>query len=323
MAIAGYAMEMTEAYLFIRREYFAQARILERALTEARSAGLLGERIGGSGFSFDIHLHASGGRYICGEETGLLNALEGRRPIPRAKPPFPATYGLWGRPTTVHNVETLCCVPGIAEHGAAWFKGLARNPEGAGNKIYGGSGALARPMALERPIGTPLAELIDEMGGVRGGRKVLAVLPGGASTPFVTADQLDTPMDFDPLAKVGSRLGTGTFIVLSEDDCPLEAVLNLQRFFARESCGWCTPCREGLPYGVRLLQRLESGEGSLEEIARLEDLYRNIGPNSFCALAAGAAEPTLSLLRHFRDLLEEHVRARGCPFAARREMVHA
>jgi NADH-quinone oxidoreductase subunit F len=314
MIIAGYGMEMTEGGIFIRREYFPQARALEHAIDEARKAGLLGTSILGTKFSFDIHVHRSGGRYICGEETALINAYEGRRAIPRAKPPFPATKGLWGRPTTVHNVETLACVPGIVRNGAAWFKGLAKNPEGAGTKLYGGSGNVERPMCVERPIGTTLRELLDLMGGVRGGRKLLGVIPGGASTSFLTADHLDVPLDFDPVAKVGSRLGTGTFIVLSEDDCPVRAALNLQRFFARESCGFCTPCRDGLPFGVHLLEKLESGTASMGDLDRIEDLFRFIGPNSFCAHAAGAAEPMRGLFQHYRPILEEHIKTRGCPW---------
>jgi NADH-quinone oxidoreductase subunit F len=315
MALASYAMGMTEAYVFIRREYFEPTRRLEEALAEARREKLLGERLFGSAFGIDIHIHRSGGRYICGEETALLNAFEGRRANPRAKPPYPATHGLWGRPTTVHNVETLACVPGIVAHGAAWFKGLAKNPEGAGTKLYGGSGAVERPMCVERPIGTTLRELLAEMGGVKGGRKLLGVLPGGASTAFITPEHLDVPMDFDPLVKAGARLGTGTFIALSENDCPVRAMVNLQRFFARESCGFCTPCREGLPYGVWLLEKLERGDGTSEDLDLIEHLYREVGPNSFCAHAAGAAEPVAGLYKHFRGILEAHVSERGCPFS--------
>ena len=323
MVLAGYGMGMTEGFIFIRREYFPQTAALERAIAEARQAGLLGRDIAGSGYAFDLHIHRSGGRYICGEETALLNAFEGKRALPRAKPPYPATSGLWGRPTTVHNVETLACVPGILMNGAAWFKGLALTPEGAGTKLYGGSGAVERPMCIERPIGTTLRALLDEMGGVRGGKKLLAVIPGGASTAFLTPEHLDIPMDFGPLEKVGSRLGTGTFIVFSEDDCPLRGTLNLQRFFARESCGFCTPCRDGLPYGVTLIERLENGTGALADIDLLEELYRTIGPNSFCAHAAGAAEPVKGLLQHFRPLLEEHVHAKGCPIGRGAEVLHA
>ena len=323
MILAARAMEMTEGFIFIRREYFMQADGLEHAIQEARDAKLLGPNIAGSSFGFDLHVHRSGGRYICGEETALLNAFEGQRAQPRAKPPFPATKGLWGRPTTVHNVETLACVPGIVEHGAQWFKGLAANPDGAGTKLYGGSGAVERPACLERPIGTTLRALLDEMGGVAGGKQLLGVIPGGASTSFLTPEHLDVPMDFTSLEKAGSRLGTGTFIVFSEDDCPLKGTLNLQRFFARESCGFCTPCRDGLPYGVRLLERLERGEGAIADIDLVDELYRFIGPNSFCAHAAGAAEPIKGLLRHFRPILEAHVTEKGCPFAHRAEAVHA
>ena len=323
MLLAAFGMEMTEGYVFIRREYFRQADDFEKALDEARRGGLLGKNLGGSSFSFDIHVHRSGGRYICGEETALINAFEGKRPNPRAKPPFPATFGLWGRPTTVHNVETLACVPGIIANGPEWFKKLAANPEGAGTKLYGGSGSLERPACFERPIGTPLRQLIDDMGGVRGGRKLLAVIPGGASTQFLTADQIDVPMDFTPIEKIGSRLGTGTFIVFSEDDCPVKGTLNLQRFFARESCGFCTPCRDGLPMGVEILQRIESGRGTQSDIDHLDELYGFIGPNSFCALAGGAAEPIKGLIRNFRPLLEEHISGKCCPMKSSREAVHA
>jgi NADH-quinone oxidoreductase subunit F len=284
---------------------------------------LLGQRLLGSSYSFDIHVHRSGGRYICGEETALLNAFEGRRAVPRAKPPYPATSGLWKRPTTVHNVETLGCVPGIVVNGAPWFKQLAANPEGAGTKLYGGSGAVERPMCVERPIGTTLRALLELMGGVKGGKKLLGAIPGGASTAFITPEHLDLPMDFTPLESVGSRLGTGTFIVFSEDDCPLRGTLNLQRFFARESCGFCTPCRDGLPYGVRLFEKIENGQGTLGDLDLIEELYRNIGPNSFCAHAAGAAEPVKGLLKHFRPILEEHITARGCPFARKKEPAYA
>jgi NADH-quinone oxidoreductase subunit F len=326
MILAAYAMEMTDGFIFIRREYFPQTAALETAIAEARQAGWLGENVGGTKWSFDIHVHRSGGRYICGEETALLNAFEGRRAQPRAKPPFPAAKGLWGRPTTVHNVETLACVPGIVRNGADWFKQLAKNPEGAGTKLYGGSGAVERPLCVERPIGTTLRELMDEMGGVRGGKKMLAVIPGGASTSFLTPEHLDVPLDFEPVAKVGSRLGTGTFIVFSEDDCPVRGLLNLQVFFARESCGFCTPCRDGLPMGVSLLERLENGRATMGDLEWIEDLYRTIGPNSFCAHAAGAAEPVRGLFQHFRPLIEEHVRHGGCPFPRRgapRDLHHA
>jgi NADH-quinone oxidoreductase subunit F len=223
----------------------------------------------------------------------------------------------------VHNVETLACVPGIIEHGAQWFKSLALNPEGAGTKLFGGSGSVERPACIERPIGTTLRALLDEMGGVRGGKRLLGIIPGGASTAFLTPEHLDVPMDFGPVEKLGSRLGTGTFIVFSEDDCPVKGTLNLQRFFARESCGFCTPCRDGLPYGVWLLERLENGEGTRADIDLLDELYRTIGPNSFCAHATGAAEPVKGLLRHFRPILEDHVTARGCPFARHAEPAYA
>jgi len=323
MVLAAMGMEMTEGFVFIRREYFRQADDFEKALDEARKAGLLGPNAMGPNRAFDIHVHRSGGRYICGEETALINAFEGRRANPRSKPPFPAAKGLWGRPTTVHNVETLSCVPAIVANGADWWKKLGATPEAFGTKLYGGSGALERPACLERPMGVTLRSLIDEMGGVKGGRKLLAVIPGGASTAFLAANEIDVSMDYAPIEKIGSRLGTGTFIVLSEDDCPVKATLNLQRFFARESCGFCTPCRDGLPMGVEILEKFENGTASLSDIDHLDEHYAYVGPNSFCALAAGAWEPVKGLIKHFRGVLEEHVTHAGCPFQHSREAVHA
>jgi len=314
MLLAAYAIGAREGYVFLRGEYTEQAARMARAMGEAEAAGLLGERILNSGFTFRLHLHLSAGRYMCGEETGLLNALEGRRASPRSKPPHPVAVGLWGMPTVVNNVETLCNVPHIVRQGAAWFRGLSRTGEG-GTKIYGVSGKVNRPGAWELPMGTPMREIIEEhAGGMREGYGLRAVIPGGASTDFILEKDLDTPMDFDNIVKVGSRMGTGTMILLDDRTCPVAMVLNMTAFFAQESCGWCTPCREGLPWAAKALRALEEGEGTFDDIRHLEFLVGQLGPPglTFCALAPGAMEPLGSALKYFRDDFMAHVGS-GCP----------
>ena len=315
MVIAGYGMGMTDGFIFIRREYFKQTAILERAIGEARAAGLLGERISGSGYAFDIHVHASGGRYICGEETALLNALEGKRATPRAKPPFPQVSGLFGMPTIVQNVETLCNLPHIVNNGAAWYKALSRCEDG-GTKLFGVSGKVKNPLCIELPMGTPMREIIEQhAGGMRDGFQLKGWLPGGASTDFLLPEHLDLPMDFASIQKACSRMGTGTAIVLDDKTCPIGMVLSLERFFARESCGWCTPCRDGLPWIERILAAIERGEGQDEDLGILEMHTRFLGPGkTFCAHAPGAMAPLESGLVCFRDEFERHIRGRGCPW---------
>lgn len=316
--LAAYAIQADVAYIFIRRAYQRGAGILVQAIAEARAAGLLGENILGSGYGLRLQLHASAGRYMCGEETALTNALEGKRATPRAKPPFPPVVGLWGRPTIVNNVETLCNVPGIVRHGAAWFTGLSLSPDG-GTKLFGVSGRVKRPGLWELPMGTPLREVLEtHAGGMRDGVRFRGVLPGGASTDFLVEEHLDVKLDFASVQAAGSRLGTGTMIVLDDQTCPVGMVHNLIRFFAQESCGWCTPCRDGLPWMERILAALEAGEGREEEIAILEDHCRRLGPgHTFCALAPGAVEPLQSALRHFRDDFARHVREKRCPWSQR------
>jgi NADH-quinone oxidoreductase subunit F len=314
MTLAAYALGVRHAFIFIRRGYETAAGNLSRALGEARENGLLGEDILGSGFSCDIDLHVSAGRYICGEETALMNALEGRRANPRAKPPFPATRGLWGRPTVVNNVETLANLPGIVAHGPAWFKGLARIPEAAGMKLFCVSGHVRRPECFELPLGITLGEILEgPCGGMRPGSRFKACLPGGASTPYLTAEHFGVPMDFDTLAKAGTRLGTGGIVVFDAATCMVAATLNLVRFYARESCGWCTPCREGLPYVVHLLETLESGQGSAEHIAILREHVQFLN-HAFCPLAPGAMGPVAGLLNHFAAEVQDHLGKRHCPF---------
>jgi len=315
MLIAAYAIDADHAYIFLRWEYRLAARLLQRAIDEAYSAGYLGPRVLDSGYGLELALHVSGGRYICGEETALLNALEGKRATPRAKPPFPQVSGLFGKPTIVQNVETLCNLPHIVEKGAAWFKGLARSDD-AGTKIYGVSGKVRRPCAVELPMGTPMREILEEhAGGMQDGLALRGWLPGGASTDFLLPEHLDLPMDFASIQKAGSRLGTGTAIVLDDRTCPVGMMLALERFFARESCGWCTPCRDGLPWVERILRALEEGGGRLEDLELLEKHCKWLGPgNTFCALAPGAVEPLQSGLKYFRDEFERHVTTGCCPY---------
>jgi NADH-quinone oxidoreductase subunit F len=315
MIIAAYAVQASVAYVFIRGEYVEARTAVSRAIEEAAGAGYLGTNILGSGFALDMHVHVSAGRYICGEETGLLNALEGRRATPRWKPPYPQTWGLWGKPTVVNNVETLSCVPHIVAKGAGWFKGLGLTGEG-GTKIYGVSGKVKTPGCWELPMGTGLREILEgHAGGMMDGLRLKGLLPGGASTDFLLEEHLDTPMDFESVGKAGSRLGTGTVIVLDDKTCPVGFILSLERFFARESCGWCTPCREGLPWVEKTLAAIEAGEGRPEDIGILEFHCRVLGPGrTFCALAPGAVEPLQSGLKYFRDDFDRHISAGICPW---------
>ena len=315
MILSAYAIGAGVAYLFLRAEYLIAADRLRRAIAEAGDAGWLGSDILGSGFSLEVHLHSSAGRYICGEETALLDALEGGRAIPRAKPPFPQASGLWGRPTVVNNVETLCNVPHIINRGAGAYRALSRGEDG-GTKIYGASGRVRRPGAWELPMGTPLRELLEEhAGGMREGFAFRGVLPGGASTDFLTEDHLDTPMDFDSVMQAGSRLGTGMLIVLDDRTCPVGLCRNLEHFFAQESCGWCTPCRDGLPWVEQILAAIEAGQGRPEDLEVLEQHTRLLGMgHTFCAHAPGAMEPLQSALKFFREDFERHIRERRCPY---------
>lgn len=312
--LASYAIGVRQAFIFIRRGYEQAAENLRRGIAECRQAGLLGTNILGSNLSCEIEVHTSAGRYICGEETALMNALEGKRAIPRAKPPFPAVKGLWGGPTVVNNAESLANVPGIINNGPTWFKGLARISEAAGMKLFCISGHVARTGCFELPLGIPLSEIIEgPCGGMRSGSIFKACLPGGASTPFFGAEHWNVPMDFDTVAKAGSRLGTGGIVVFDQNTCMVAATLNLTRFYARESCGWCTPCREGLPYVNHLLEAIEAGRGSEEHITILKDHVKLLN-YSFCALAPGAMGPVHGLLTHFMDEVQEHIAKRRCPF---------
>jgi NADH-quinone oxidoreductase subunit F len=313
MIIASYALEADAAYIFLRWEYREGAATLRKAIAEAYHKGYLGKNILGSGYSLNLYLHTSAGRYICGEEMALINSLEGKRANPRAKPPFPPVVGLWGKSTTVNNVETLCNVSHIVKNGAEWFRGLSLSEDG-GTKLYGASGRVKKPGIWELPMGTTAREIIEEhAGGMQDGYRLRAVIPGGASTEFILEEKLDVKMDFASVAAVRSRLGTGTMIVLDDKTCPVGMVHNLEHFFAQESCGWCTPCWAGLQWAEQILKGIEDGEGRPGDIEILESTARKLAPgNTFCALAPGAVEPLQSAIWYFRDDFERHIRDQRC-----------
>jgi NADH-quinone oxidoreductase subunit F len=314
--ISAYAVRAHKAWIFLRWEYKRAAALLRKAVAEAYEAGCLGRNILGSGYDLDLYLHISHGRYMCGEAEGMLNALEGRRAIPRSKPPYAASCGLWGKPTVVNNVETVCCVPHIVRRGWQWFRALSRSPDEGGTKIYGASGRVNRPGLWEMPMGTTVREILTQgAGGMRDGYRLRAFLPGGASSHFLTDRHLDVAMDFGSVDKAGSRLGTGTMVVIDDKTCLVGALASLQRFFARESCGWCTPSREGLPWVTRALEAIEAGCGEPSDIGVLEDHARWVVIGStFCALAPGAMFSVASALKHFREDFERHVREKRCPW---------
>jgi len=313
--IGAYAIQASFSYVFLRWAYHLAGEALTQSIQEAYDAGYLGKNILESGFDIDMSLHISVGRYMCGEETALLNALEGKRSNPRAKPPYPSNSGLFGKPTIVNNVETLSNVPHIINKGAAWFLKLSKTGEG-GTKLYGASGKVKRPGLWELPLGISLRELLEDYaGGMAEGYQFKGVLPGGGSTDFLVEEHLDVAMDYASVAKVGSRLGTGTIIVLDDKTCPVGMVYNLERFFAQESCGWCTPCREGLPWTAKILNGLETGTGKTEDLNILEFHTHYMAPgNTFCALAPGAMEPLQSALKYFKADFEMHIHQHKCPW---------
>ncbi|MFB3881538.1 MAG: NADH-quinone oxidoreductase subunit NuoF [Armatimonadota bacterium] len=314
MLIAAYACQCDLGYMFVRAEYTGPARALARAVAEAREAGYIGRNILGSGWDFELHMHLSAGRYMCGEGMGLAEAMEGKKAYPRTKPPYEVAVGVWGRPTVVNNVETLCCVPHIISRGAKWFRSLGR-AEDAGMKIYGVSGRVKRPGSFELPMGTTMRELVEEhAGGMLDGYRFRAALPGGASTMFLDESELDVPLEFEALKRINCYFGTGTAIVLDDHTCVVGMVRNLEQFYARESCGWCTPCRDGLPWIEEVLGDIEEGRGRPDDLDWLLEQADAIGPNTFCALALGAVQPVQSSVRKLRAEYEEHLRRRGCPF---------
>jgi NADH-quinone oxidoreductase subunit F len=311
-AIAAQAIGCETVFVYARGEYLHQARVLQRAIDEAYAAGYLGRGIFGGDVDLDVVVHRGAGAYICGEETALLSSLEGYRGQPRLRPPFPAIEGLYASPTVVNNVETLMNVPHIVNNGAEWFRevGTERSP---GTKMFTVSGKVQRPGNYEAPMGTPFREVLEMAGGMLAGGKLKAWTPGGSSTPFLTADHQDVGLDFESVQAAGSLLGTGALIVLDESDCMVEAARRLVEFYAHESCGKCTPCREGTWWAARVLGRIENGYGREEDLPLMDDVGNNILFRAFCALADGAVSPIQSTLKYFRDEYETHLRQGRCP----------
>lgn len=319
MIVSGYAIGASRGYIFLRGEYVVAYERLNKAIAEAREAGYLTDDILGSGWSMTLSVHSGAGRYICGEETALISSLEGKRANPRAKPPFPGVAGLWGKPTVVNNVETLCNVPHIVMHGADWFKGLSQGKsDDGGTKLYGASGRVKRPGVWELPIGTTAREILEEhAGGMADGLKLKCWMPGGASTDFLLPEHLDTPMDYDSIGRAGSRLGTGLMMAVDDRQNIISVLKNLETFFARESCGWCTPCRDGLPWTVKILQALEEGRGQPGDLETLESMTRQLWIGlTFCAHAPGAMEPLKSALKFFRPEFETGIAKSSAQAAA-------
>ncbi len=307
MAIAGYCLGATVGYNYIRGEFYEPIARFEAALSEAYQAGLLGRDIAGSGVDFDLYVHLGAGAYICGEETALLESLEGKKGQPRYKPPFPAQVGLYGQPTTINNTESLASVPVILERGGQWFleQGL---PNNGGLKLFSVTGHVEKPDNFEVPLGTPFKDLLAMAGGVKGGRKLKAVIPGGSSTPVVPGDvMMGVTMDYDAIAKIGSMLGSGAVIVLAEGTDMVKVLSNLSHFYAAESCGQCTPCREGTGWLARVLHRILHGQGRPEDLELLDTVAGHIGGRTICALGDAAAMPVQSFLKHYRHEFAHYI----------------
>ena len=312
MAIAAYAMGITVGYNYIHGEIFEVYDRFEAALEEARAAGLLGNNIAGSNFSFQLHAFHGFGAYICGEETALLESLEGKKGQPRFKPPFPASFGLYGKPTTINNTETFAAVPWIIRHGGEAFLNVGK-PNNGGTKLFSISGDVERPGNYEIPMGTPFAKLLELAGGVRGGRKLKAVIPGGSSMPVLPAHiMMECTMDYDSIAKAGSMLGSGAVIVMDETRCMEKSLLRLSYFYMHESCGQCTPCREGTGWLWRVMERIEHGKGRPEDIDLLNSVADNIQGRTICALGDAAAMPVRAFIKHYRDEFVHHIEHKTC-----------
>jgi NADH-quinone oxidoreductase subunit F len=311
--IASYAIRANEAFIYVRGEVLHVIRRLQQAIAEAYEAGYLGQDILGSGFNLNVVLHTGAGAYICGEETALLDSLEGYRGLPRLKPPFPAVAGLYACPTVVNNVESIASVPSIVANGASWFASLGTE-KSKGYGIFSLSGHVTTPGQFEAPLGITLRELLDLAGGVRSGHRIKFWTPGGSSVPLLTDEHLDVPLDFESVAAAGSQLGTRALQIFDETTCVVRAVLRWTEFYQHESCGKCTPCREGTYWMVRVLQRLENGQGNEEDLEKLLDICDNVLGRAFCALGDGATSPITSSIQYFRDEYIEHQKRGGCPF---------
>ncbi|HEY1059001.1 MAG TPA: NADH-quinone oxidoreductase subunit NuoF [Limnobacter sp.] len=312
MAIAAYAMGISVGYNYIHGEIWETYERFEEALEQARAAGYLGDNILGSNFSFQLHAHQGYGAYICGEETALIESIEGKKGQPRFKPPFPASYGIYGKPTTINNTETFAAVPFILQNGGDWFLELGK-PNNGGTKIFSISGDVEKPGNYEIPLGTPFAKLLELAGGMKGGRKIKAVIPGGSSMPVLPGDvMMATDMDYDSIAKAGSMLGSGAVIVMDETRCMVKSLLRLSYFYYEESCGQCTPCREGTGWLYRIVNRIEHGEGRPEDLDMLNSIADNIQGRTICALGDAAAMPVRAFLKHFREEFEHHITHKSC-----------
>ena len=318
MILSAWAIKANTGYIYLRGEFDYIQTILDRAIAEAREAKLVGENVAGSGWRFELHTHLGAGAYICGEETALLSSLEGYRGQPRLKPPFPAVEGLYACPTVVNNTETLMNVPHILHHGAQWYRQWGTE-KSAGTKILSVSGPVKRPGNYEVPLGMPLSQLIfDVCGGMRDGLGVKAVIPGGSSVPLLPASMLDTGLDYESMNAAGTFLGSGGVIVIDDQTCIVDALYNITRFYEHESCGKCTPCREGTYWMSEVFERLESGHGREHDIDLLLDVADNINGKSFCALGDAAAMPVQGAIKHFRDEFEYHVTHKRCAVNRRR-----
>ncbi|MGN6175545.1 MAG: NADH-quinone oxidoreductase subunit NuoF [Streptosporangiaceae bacterium] len=311
--ITSFAIKANKAFIYVRGEVLHVVRRVQQAVAEAYEAGYLGRDILGSGYDLDIVVHSGGGAYICGEETALLDSLEGYRGQPRLKPPFPAVEGLYACPTVINNVESIASVPSIIADGAGWFAGMGTE-KSTGFGIFSLSGHVTTPGQYEAPLGITLRELLDLAGGVRAGHRLKFWTPGGSSTPILTDEHVDVPLDFEEMAAAGSLLGTRALQIFDETTCVVRAVLRWTEFYEHESCGKCTPCREGTFWMVRVLDRLEHGHGSEEDLEKLLDICDNILGRAFCALGDGAVAPVTSSIKYFRDEYLEHQKGGGCPF---------
>jgi NADH-quinone oxidoreductase subunit F len=316
MAIAGYTLGASVGWNYIRGEFWEPFERMEAAIEEAREAGFLGENILGSGFDFELFNHRGAGAYICGEETALLESIEGKKGQPRFKPPFPASFGLFGRPTTINNTESFASIPMILKNGGEWFLNLGK-PNNGGTKIFSVSGHVNKPGNYEVPMGTPFADLLEMAGGVRNGNRLKAVIPGGSSTPVVPADKImEATMDYDGLSQAGSMLGAGSVIVMDETTCMVKALARISYFYYEESCGQCTPCREGTGWLSRVVSRIENGQGRQEDLDLLVDVSNRIAGHTICGLGDAAAMPVMSFIEHFRDEFQYHVDHKKCMVAA-------
>jgi NADH-quinone oxidoreductase subunit F len=313
MVIAGKAVNAHQGYIYIRGEYRYVLDILDAAIAEAYQHGYLGRNILGTGFDFDLQTHTGAGAYECGEESALMESLEGKRGYPRIRPPFPAVVGLYGCPTVINNSESLSSVPAVILRGGEAYANLG-TPKNGGTRLYAISGHVNRPGIYELPLGFNLRRMIEEVaGGIPGGKKLKAVIPGGSSCPLLSAEEIDLPMDFDSVAKAGSMLGSGGTVVIDEDTCMVDLARRIMHFYAHESCGWCIPCREGTAWLAQMLDRLHAGLGRAEDIPLLEELSKNILGRSFCPLGDAAALPTISIVKKWRQEFEEHVKGQ-CPY---------